>query len=255
MQQVKNLSLDEMVVKREVNPERVSYFADLMKEKVTLPPVLVDADRIVIDGHARVLAAQKLGLQVIPGVVATSLEDAVFCLTLNRQTERMNPARVYDLYIDLKPLLHLYALAARGKSLPRSRDLLAESLGIKESTLGCITAFYGNVYGPRGDRRRRAREIQEKVESGERTAAWAIEYVGRGGTVATGGTVTDQARQREILNHITGALSGTLRGLYELNGISPDLKTEELRAWRESLAQSRKTLTQFIKLLEGRINV
>lgn len=39
-------------------------------------PVLIDKDKVIIAGHGRVLAAQKLGLETVPCLVLAHLDDA-----------------------------------------------------------------------------------------------------------------------------------------------------------------------------------
>ena len=75
--QIENLSPDE-IRPYEGNPRRIDKdviesVANSIREFGFRQPIVVDPDRIVIVGHARLLAAQSLGLTSIPVHIATDM--------------------------------------------------------------------------------------------------------------------------------------------------------------------------------------
>ena len=56
--------------------DQVSKLASSIKEFGFLNPIIVDNDNGIIAGHGRVMAAKKLGLDVVPVVQASHLTDA-----------------------------------------------------------------------------------------------------------------------------------------------------------------------------------
>lgn len=77
MLKVKNIPI-ESIKPYENNPRRVSEDAvnavtASVKEFGFRVPVILDKDNVIVAGHTRVLAAQKLGLSEIPCVVADDL--------------------------------------------------------------------------------------------------------------------------------------------------------------------------------------
>ena len=55
--------------------KQVAQLASSIKEFGFTNPVLVDCDKNLIAGHGRVLAARKLGMDAVPAVVVTGLDD------------------------------------------------------------------------------------------------------------------------------------------------------------------------------------
>lgn len=77
MLEVKNIPLDEIKT-YENNPRRISDEAvDAVSESIKQfgfkVPVILDSDNVIVAGHTRVQAAQKLGLSEVPCVVADDL--------------------------------------------------------------------------------------------------------------------------------------------------------------------------------------
>lgn len=67
--------------------EQVAQIAASMKEWGFTNPILVDEGGVIIAGHGRVLAAQKLGLKEVPVMVAsgwTEGQKKAYCLADNR---------------------------------------------------------------------------------------------------------------------------------------------------------------------------
>lgn len=69
----------EDVIPYENNPRKnddaVEYVANSIKEFSFLQPIVVDSEGVIIAGHTRAKAAQKLGLTEVPVVVADGLSD------------------------------------------------------------------------------------------------------------------------------------------------------------------------------------
>jgi ParB-like chromosome segregation protein Spo0J len=58
------------------SPEQVNQIASSIKEFGFTNPVLIDESNMVIAGHGRLLASQKLGLKNIPCIILTGLSEA-----------------------------------------------------------------------------------------------------------------------------------------------------------------------------------
>jgi ParB-like chromosome segregation protein Spo0J len=70
--------------------QQVSQIAASIKEWGWTVPVLVDDDGVIIAGHCRVMAAQKLGIESVPCMVASGWSDAqkrAYVIADNRLTE------------------------------------------------------------------------------------------------------------------------------------------------------------------------
>jgi hypothetical protein len=76
---IKNLSPDELIPyarnAKKHAPEQVAAIAASIKEFGFNAPVLIAADKTIVAGHGRVLAAQKLGLKEVPCVVLDHLTE------------------------------------------------------------------------------------------------------------------------------------------------------------------------------------
>lgn len=57
------------------NDEAVQYVANSIKEFGWKQPIVVDKNNVVVVGHTRLKAAQKLGLKEVPCVIADDLTD------------------------------------------------------------------------------------------------------------------------------------------------------------------------------------
>lgn len=57
------------------NDEAVEYVANSIKEFGFKNPIIVDKDHVIIAGHTRLKAAQKLGLKEVPVIVAGDLTE------------------------------------------------------------------------------------------------------------------------------------------------------------------------------------
>jgi len=68
------------VIPYEKNPRKndaaVGPVASSIKEFGFRQPIIVDGNRVVITGHARLKAAQKLGLEKVPILIASNLTEA-----------------------------------------------------------------------------------------------------------------------------------------------------------------------------------
>lgn len=73
-----------------LNEDAVDGVVSSIKQFGFLVPITVDKDGVIITGHTRLLASQKLGLTTVPVIVATHLNDAqvaAFRLADNRLSE------------------------------------------------------------------------------------------------------------------------------------------------------------------------
>lgn len=72
------------------NDEAVDQVASAIKEFGFRVPIIAKSDGLVVDGHLRLKAAQKLGLEKVPVVLADDLSDAqikAFRISVNRMAE------------------------------------------------------------------------------------------------------------------------------------------------------------------------
>ena len=116
---------------RKIPPAAVDKVAASIKEFGWRQPIVVDSEAVIIAGHTRLLAAQKLGLKQVPVHVATGLSPAqvkAYRLMDNRSHEEA----AWDM--DLLPL-ELVDLKAL------SFDL--ELTGFDDQELGRLLSFEG----------------------------------------------------------------------------------------------------------------
>lgn len=57
------------------NEDAVNYVAESIKQFGFKNPIIIDKDNVIIAGHTRYLAAQKLGLTKVPCIIAKDLTD------------------------------------------------------------------------------------------------------------------------------------------------------------------------------------
>jgi len=75
---------------RQITPDAISKVAKSIKQYGFRSPIVVDTDRIILAGHTRLQAAQKLGMKKIPVHVAEGLsenEKKSYRLADNRSAE------------------------------------------------------------------------------------------------------------------------------------------------------------------------
>lgn len=93
------------------NDGAVEYVANSIKEFGFRVPVIIDKDNVVVAGHTRLKAADKLGIDVIPCIVADDLSEEkikAFRLADNKVAEmagwngELLEAEIEDITIDLE---------------------------------------------------------------------------------------------------------------------------------------------------------
>lgn len=76
----KNASVESLIPyarnSRTHSEKQISQIADSIQEFGFLNPIIIDDNKIVIAGHGRLLAAQKLGLETVPVVEAKHLSES-----------------------------------------------------------------------------------------------------------------------------------------------------------------------------------
>jgi hypothetical protein len=75
---------------RQHSPAQVDQLAASIKEWGWTTPILVDEENMIIAGHGRILAAQKMGIEEVPVMVArgwTEAQKRAYVLADNRLTE------------------------------------------------------------------------------------------------------------------------------------------------------------------------
>ena len=77
--QIVNLKVEQLIPyinnPRE-NTNAIDKVASSIKEFGFKVPIVVDKDNVVINGHTRLLASKKLGLEEVPCIVANDLSEA-----------------------------------------------------------------------------------------------------------------------------------------------------------------------------------
>lgn len=71
---VEDLKLYEKNAKKHP-AKQVKQLADIIREVGFKVPVIVDKNNVIISGHGRVMAAKRLGLEVVPVIVADDLNQ------------------------------------------------------------------------------------------------------------------------------------------------------------------------------------
>lgn len=91
---VKNLAIDKLVPYENnprINDGAVDYVANSIKKFGFQVPIVIDKDNVIVAGHTRYKAAQKLGLTEVPVVVADNLtpkQIKAFRLADNKTAEK-----------------------------------------------------------------------------------------------------------------------------------------------------------------------
>ena len=83
--------------------EQVQHIANSLKRFGWKQPLVVDRDGVVVVGHGRMLAAQKLGMKTVPVVYADDLTDdevKAFRLADNKTNESAWDDELLDLELD-----------------------------------------------------------------------------------------------------------------------------------------------------------
>lgn len=90
---IEELKLSELI-QYEKNPRRnedaVDYVAESIKQFGFKVPIVIDKDNVIIAGHTRYLASQKLGLEKVPCIRADDLNEEqvkAYRLTDNKVSE------------------------------------------------------------------------------------------------------------------------------------------------------------------------
>lgn len=73
---IKEMSIDDLKPYENnprINDDAVDYVANSIEEFGFKVPIIIDENNVIVAGHTRLRAAQKLGLKVVPVVVADDL--------------------------------------------------------------------------------------------------------------------------------------------------------------------------------------
>ena len=85
--------------------EQVEHIANSIREFGFRQPIVVDADNVVVIGHGRLLAAEKLGLDTVPVVRADDLsEEQIKALRLADNKTNESEWDLTELYDELAGL-------------------------------------------------------------------------------------------------------------------------------------------------------
>lgn len=88
--------------------EQVEYIANSIKRFGWKQPIVIDKENVVVVGHGRLLAAQKLGYEQVPVLYADDLTEGeikAFRLADNKTNESEWDERLLDLELEeLEPL-------------------------------------------------------------------------------------------------------------------------------------------------------
>jgi ParB/RepB/Spo0J family partition protein len=89
-----------------INDEAVEYVANSIKEFGFKVPIIIDKRKIIIAGHTRLRAAEQLGLEKVPCIIASDLtEDQIKAYRLvDNKTSEFSTWDEDKLYIELMEL-------------------------------------------------------------------------------------------------------------------------------------------------------
>ena len=114
------------------NKDAVEYVAKSIEEFGFRNPVIIDKDNVIVAGHTRVLAAKKLGIKVVPCIMADDLtpeQIKAFRLADNKTAEFAK----WDLQLlndELSNILNI-DMEAFGFSFDDSKTSLSEEYSLK----------------------------------------------------------------------------------------------------------------------------
>jgi DNA modification methylase len=109
------------------SPEQIDLIASSIRDYGFVEPVLVDGSRGIIGGHGRIMAAQKLGLEVVPTIEIshlTDIEKRALIILLNKSAEYKTSWDNAKLALELRDLKdHDFDLPSLGFELPEIDEI------------------------------------------------------------------------------------------------------------------------------------
>jgi hypothetical protein len=265
------LSLDDIIHDgKPSDPLAVKELAEEIAENTLRVPVLLNADKHLIDGWRRVQAIRALGHQDILAQATDDFDLALDNLSSAHGGAVPGPRRLYELYRGIKPMgfqkLSQGRRNALGSQKPQRgakkgrigsfrHDFLAVFNVSEHYLQGCLT-FYSRIdLMPDGPERDQYLAASERVERGEITPLTALKHLalppepekGPMGSLDAGG-------QRELMSRADLALDSTLRAIEAIADVAPGITDEDLKQWAQNLRERRRKLTQFINSLEKAVD-
>lgn len=264
-----NLKISVIEVKRKLrSDDDLEILQKSIKEKGVLKPILVDSDYTLLDGLRRLKAVEANGDDLVPVIVAETYEEAIEAIAAihaDVDPDTIPTHRLWELQYELTPLLTEKVATMRRTPLKerqqgrrdhsQSRKMLTEALRIQSSSLMQVLSTMHTLSLSTGPLARYARELLDRVDSGELTVHSAKNLL-----------VTFQrdqnaarkaADQAPILNGVTNTLPGVLSPLEGLSSeLDSKLSQADLVKWEAVLASSnakiRITLNK-IRKLKGKV--
>ena len=160
----------------------IDALAASIAELGLLQPIGVTPDMRLVYGERRLRACKLLGWETVPVVVLDGFESEVACLKAERDEntcrKEMTWSELVALANDLRPKLAAEAKARQGTRTDlqepcapastksgRTREILAEDLGVSHATLGRAMAIVEATEDPREEVRKVAQEAVAEMDT------------------------------------------------------------------------------------------
>ena len=211
-------------------------------------PVVVNEQFELIDGLRRIKKAESAGYTLIMAYVVSTLEEASEALAQQHTTPLRNWDRVYQLLIQLRPLMEkrwmrirqnnikIMAGVPKDPTVPRgqSRPYITKALGgLSAAHWEVLERLYDGRLSP---------EWLEEVRSGRLTPSGAVNRALR---ATKQGSVSEAEDQKVLIATASQYMLGAARALEQLEW---PLKTpqEELSELIDSIRKARRKITHFL---------
>lgn len=249
-------------------------------------PITLTRDHRIVAGERRLRACQLLGWTHIEARIIDTLDDAAAFLRaeLEENTERkeMTVSEKVALAKALEEIEKPRAeqrrregqerarkarrgepptgLAPAGANPGKSADIAGAAAGLSVGSYFRAKAVVEAVHHPDSGVREVAKAAMAEMDA---TNSIANNYekvraararVEAGPSVLPEPVTTPAHQQRKVLANAEMALSGICYGLKQVEGIHPDITSEEAAQWVGSLSETRRVLESLIKRLKERSN-
>lgn len=268
------LSLDDIVHDgKPSDPLAVKELAEEIAENTLRVPVLLNADKRLIDGWRRVQAVKALGHQDILAQVTNDFDLALDNLSLAHRGTVPGPRRLYELYQGVKPMGFQKLSQGRREAMGPQKPVKGAKKGpigsfrhdflavfnVSEHYLqACLTLHSRAQAVPAGPSRDEYLEATRLVEEGKLSPLAALKRLQAPlpPLVSRGAEADPQQadEQRELMSRADMALNSTLHAIEVIADVAPGITDEELKQWAQNLREQRRKLTQFINSLEKAVD-
>lgn len=266
------VSIDSILTSREI---RAGDDTKALRESIqTLgikQPILVDKDMNLIDGMRRLDVALSLGLDQVPALISSTLEDSCTAIIKTRKhgiaAVPIDARRGWEVFSAVHTQMLERSIRLRQRRigvkrteptpehLPRSRAMIGEALGHGgEAFIAASTLLY-KAFTTNTDpaKKEGLAEIQTKLEAGELTLYEARGAMDRLGKVDMNGDILSADAQRDALASALSQLTGTTKGMARVGELNPALNQAEIQLYIKGFEQGRRDLQRFINSLKKRV--